>query len=264
MFQSPGDVAFSFLGFSVYYYGIILAVAIFVGVYTSYLLYEKFYDREKAKNIIDFAPLIIIIGIVGARLYYCCVNYSYYLQHPTEIFYIRQGGLSIHGMIIVGILALYCFAKIYKLSFLKLIDVFLCGTSLGQCIGRWGNFFNSEAFGTPTNLPWKLYIPIQHRPVQFIDYQYFHPAFLYESILDLIIFIILLSLFKKLSKYPGILACSYLIMYSFVRIFVEHLRIDSVLNIGGIPVAQLMSLILIIFAVILMIVIFYKDKNLKY
>ena len=94
MFQSPGDVAFSFLGFSVYYYGIILAVAIFIGVYTSYLLYEKFYDSVNAKKILDFATLIIIIGIVGARLYYCVVNYSYYLQHPAEVFYIRQGGFS--------------------------------------------------------------------------------------------------------------------------------------------------------------------------
>ncbi len=260
MFQSPGDVAFSILGFPVYYYGIILAFAILTGVYTAYFLYKTFYDNVNAKKIIDFAPFIIIIGIIGARLYYCCVNYSYYLNHPLEIFYIRQGGLSIHGMIIVGIVSLFVFSKIYKMSFLKLIDVFLCGTALGQCIGRWGNFFNSEAFGTPTNLPWKLYIPIQHRPIQFINYEYFHPAFLYESVLDLVIFILLFCTFKKLSKHPGMIACVYLILYSFVRIFVEHLRIDSVLNINGIPVAQIMSLALIVFAALFMIVIIYKDK----
>ena len=212
MFQSPGDVAFSILGFPVYYYGIILAFAILTGVYTAYFLYKTFYDNVNAKKIIDFAPFIIIIGIIGARLYYCCVNYSYYLNHPLEIFYIRQGGLSIHGMIIVGIVSLFVFSKIYKMSFLKLIDVFLCGTALGQCIGRWGNFFNSEAFGTPTNLPWKLYIPIQHRPIQFINYEYFHPAFLYESVLDLVIFILLFCTFKKLSKHPGMIACVYLIL----------------------------------------------------
>lgn len=260
MFQSPGDVAFSILGFPVYYYGIILAFAILTGVYTAYFLYKTFYDNVNAKKIIDFAPFIIIIGILGARFYYCCVNYSYYLNHPLEIFYIRQGGLSIHGMIIIGILSLFVFSKIYKMSFLKLIDVFLCGTALGQSIGRWGNFFNSEAFGTPTNLPWKLYIPIQHRPIQFINYEYFHPAFLYESVLDLVIFIILFCMFKKLAKHPGMIACVYLILYSFVRIFVEHLRIDSVLNINGIPVAQIMSLALIVFAALFMIVIIYKDK----
>ena len=134
------------------------------------------------------------------------------------------------------------------MSFFKLIDVFLCGTALGQSIGRWGNFFNSEAFGSPTNLPWKLFIPISHRPAQYMNFQYFHPTFLYESILDILIFIVLLVFFKKFSKYPGTLACMYLILYSLARIFVEHFRVDSVLNIYGIPVAQLVSILLIIFA----------------
>ena len=261
MFQSPGDIAFRIFNFPVYYYGIILAFAILTGVYTAYLLYKNFYDEVNAKKIIDFSPFIIIIGIIGARLYYCCVNFSYYINHPFEMFNIRQGGLSIHGMIIVGILSLFVFSKIYKMSFMKLMDVFLCGTALGQCIGRWGNFFNSEAFGTPTNLPWKLYIPVSDRPIQYIGYEYFHPAFLYESILDLVIFVILLLLFKKISKRPGVLACIYLILYSMARILVEHLRIDSVLNISGIPVAQIMSFALILFASLAMIVIISKDKT---
>lgn len=248
MFQSPTDVAFNLLGFPVYYYGIILAIAILIGVYCAYCLYKKFYGVKKAQNIIDFSPYIIIIGILGARFYYCLVNFAYYSNHPLEIFYIRQGGLSIHGVIIIGLLALYYFSKKYRMSFFKLIDVFLCGTALGQSIGRWGNFFNSEAFGTPTNLPWKLFIPISHRPAQYMDFQYFHPTFLYESILDILIFIVLLVFFKKFSKYPGTLACMYLILYSFARIFVEHFRVDSVLNIYGIPVAQLVSILLIIFA----------------
>ncbi len=246
MFHSPTDVAFNIFGFPVYFYGIILASAIFVGVYCSYLLYKHFYNKQDASKIIDFSPYIIVIGIIGARLYYCLVNFSYYSDHPLEIFYIRQGGLSIHGVIIIGILALYLFSRKYKMSFLKLIDVFLCGTALGQCIGRWGNFFNSEAFGTPTNLPWKLYIPITHRPAQYLGFQYFHPTFLYESILDFLIFIILLICFKKLSKTPGILACLYLIMYSVVRIVIEHYRVDSILNIDGIPIAQIVSLVIIL------------------
>ena len=260
MFQSPTDVAFNVFGFPIYFYGIILASAILVGVYCAYLLYKHFYDKQEASKIIDFSPYIIIMGIIGARLYYCLVNFSYYIEHPLEVFYIRQGGLSIHGVIIVGILALYLFAKKYKMSFLKLIDAFLCGTALGQSIGRWGNFFNSEAFGTPTNLPWKLYIPITHRPTQYIDFQYFHPTFLYESILDFLIFIILLLCFKKLSKSPGVLACLYLIMYSLVRIVVEHFRIDSVLNIDGIPIAQLVSL-LIIFISSIAIVFLSRKKS---
>lgn len=255
MFQSPSEIAFSLLGFPIYWYGIILALAILVGVYTAFMLYKNFYDKEKAFLIIDFSPVVILVGILGARLYYCLVNYSYYLYNPIEILNIRQGGLSIHGMIIIGILVLFYFAKRYKIEFFKLLDSFFVGTALAQSIGRWGNFFNSEAFGTPTNLPWKLYIPLEHRPSQFINFEYFHPTFLYESILDFIIFLVLLSIFKKFSKTPGVIACIYLILYSFARIFVEHYRVDSVLNIDGIPVAQLMSLILISFASLVLIFI---------
>ena len=260
MFQSPGDVAFNFFGYPVYYYGIILASATFVGIYCAYLLYKKYYEASKAQNIIDFSPWIIIIGILGARFYYCLVNFSYYTAHPFEIFYIRQGGLSVHGMIIVGICGLWWLSKKYKMSFLQLIDSFLCGTALAQSIGRWGNFFNSEAFGAPTNLPWKLFIPISHRPTEFINYEFFHPTFLYESILDILIFVLLLVLFKRLSKTPGLIACIYLILYSFARILVESCRVDSVLNIAGIPIAQIMSLAIIIFASIF-IVILIRKKN---
>lgn len=258
MFQSPSDIAFSIFGFPVYFYGIIMASAIAVGCYTAYVLYKKFYGD--ADKIFDITPYMIIFGILGARLYYCAVNYSYYIIHPLEILNIRQGGLSIHGMIIVGIAALYMFARIYKLSFLKLSDVFCTAAALAQCIGRWGNFFNSEAFGTPTDLPWKLFIPISRRPLQYINYEYFHPTFLYESILDLLIFIILVLSFKKCSKKAGIISCIYLILYSAVRIFVEYFRVDSVMYIGGFPVAQVMSLLLILFALIGLYLVILKKS----
>lgn len=206
-------------------------------------MYKKYYG--KPSYIFDFTPYIIILGILGARLYYCAVNYSYYIAHPFEIFYIRQGGLSIHGMIIVGILSLYVFSKFYKISFLKLADVFLCGTALAQSIGRWGNFFNSEAFGTPTDLPWKLFIPVSQRSMEYLNFQYFHPTFLYESILDFVIFIVLLWCFKQKFK-AGSTACLYLILYSIVRIIVEHFRIDSVLDIAGFPVAQIVSVVMLL------------------
>lgn len=259
MFHSPSDIAFNIFGFSVYFYGIIMACSIFIGIYTAYFLYKKFYDSVNAEKIIDMSPLLIIIGVFGARLYYCLVNYSYYAVHPLEILNIRQGGLSIHGMIIVGIAALYLFSKIYKMSFVKLLDVFLCASALAQSIGRWGNFFNSEAFGTPTNLPWKLFIPVSHRPLEFINYEYFHPTFLYESILDFLIFIILIICLRKYSS--GITACIYLILYSVVRIFVEALRTDSVLNLAGFPVAQVMSACLILIGIVgLLIILRYKRK----
>lgn len=255
MFQSPGEIAFEIFGLPVYFYGIILAVAILIGVYTSYFIYKKYYNVDNnAEKIFEFAPYIIIIGILGARLYYCLVNYSYYLSHPLEILNIRQGGLSIHGMIIIGILSLFLFSKHYKMSFLKLSDVFLCASALGQAIGRWGNFFNSEAYGIPANLPWKLYIPPSHRPIEYFNQDFFHPAFLYESIADLLIFIILILLMNKFSKCPGTIASLYLIMYSFVRIFIENIRIDSALNIHGFPIAQIISLLCIITATVFLII----------
>jgi phosphatidylglycerol:prolipoprotein diacylglycerol transferase len=250
MFQSPSEIAIQIFNFPVYYYGIILAFAILTGVYVADFLYRKYYD--KVSYIFDFIPYVIIFGIIGARLYYCLVNFSYYKIHLTEVFNIRQGGLSIHGMIIFGILALWIFSKKYKIQIFKLLDSFLCATALAQSIGRWGNFFNSEAFGAPTNLPWKLYIPVSHRPLEYINFDYFHPTFLYESILDFLIFITLLALFKKYSKTPGKITALYLILYSLVRIFVEHFRIDSILNVFNIPIAQVMSFILLFIGIILL------------
>lgn len=129
----------------------------------------------------------------------------------------------------------------------------MCGSILAQSIGRWGNFFNSEAFGTPTNLPWKLYISPIHRPLEYVNFEYFHPTFLYESILDFLIFLILILSFKKLSDKSGSLACICLILYSLVRIFVESFRIDSTLYINGYPIAQIVSAITIILSSIFLV-----------
>lgn len=244
-FQSPGDIAFSIFGFPVYYYGIIMAIAVFVGFYIAYLLYKKYYGNSEL--ILDISPWLIIFGVLGARIYYCLVNFHYYLVHPMEIFYIRGGGLSIHGMIIVGFIALLFLAKKYKVSFFTLTDVFLCGTALAQSIGRWGNFFNSEAFGLPCDLPWKLYILPSHRPVEYLNYEYFHPTFLYESVLDLVMFFVLFTLFKKFSDKSGVITGFYLVLYSVIRFLVEGFRIDSSLDIFGVPVAQIMSVLLFIF-----------------
>ena len=128
-FQSPGDIAFNILGFPIYFYGLILALAIIVGVYTAYFLYKRYYDPQKAQCIFDISPYAIIFGIIGARLYYCLVNFQYYAVHPLEIFDIRQGGLSIHGMIIIGIQRArnpfpLSWHRFPKRAFLKLFSIF--------------------------------------------------------------------------------------------------------------------------------------------
>ena len=228
-----------------------MAIACFVGVYISYKLFKKYHPEENYRKIWDFAALLLISGIIGARIYYCCLDPSRYFENPLEIFNIREGGLSIHGALIAGIIMLIILAKKYKLDCMKLLDVFSCGTAFAQSIGRWGNFFNSEAFGTPTTLPWKLYIPPTQRPAEYFNSDFFHPTFLYESILDLLIFFILLIVLKKYyNKAPGTTLFLYLILYAAARIFVESFRTDSVLSFSGIHIAHIISLIMLIVGII--------------
>ena len=252
MFASPSQVIFSLFGLNVYYYGVILAVAIAVGVLVSDSVGVKFFNFKK-DTFIDLAPYVIILGIIGARLYYCAMDYLFYLRFPTEILAIRHGGISIHGGIIGGILGILLYSKRHNISFPRILDVSAIGLAIGQSIGRWGNFFNSEAYGFPTNLPWKLYIAPQYRQIPYLDIQYYHPAFLYESILDLVIFFILLYL-VKIEKFlkEGNIALSYLILYSIVRIIVEYFRIDSVRYVFGVPVAIIVSAGIIILSAVLL------------
>lgn len=248
MFASHSQIICTIFGVHIYFYGVILALAIVAGTLISDFLGEKVFGLKK-ETIIDLSPYLIVFGIIGARLYYCVLNSEFYLRFPTEILAIRHGGISIHGAILGGLLGLIIFAKRRNLSVSKLCDVSAIGLVLAQAIGRWGNFFNSEAFGSPTNLPWKLYIAPQYRPIPFTENEYFHPTFLYESILDLILFLVLLFVLKKgWNKKDGNIALLYLILYSLIRIFVEHFRIDSVMYICGLPVAMVVSVAIIFVA----------------
>lgn len=262
MFTSPGDVAFRMFSTPIYYYGIIMATALFVGIFTAGLIVKKFYPELSTNVIYDISPYIIISAIIFARLYYCLLNYSYYFAHSIEILEIRQGGISIHGAIIGGLIGGIFYAKKHKLPVLKLCDIFSYGLIFGQAIGRWGNFFNSEAFGRPTETLLKLYIPIYKRPLEYLQYNYFHPTFLYESILDVCIFLILFFVIRKLTKgKDGIVFFSYLILYSVVRILIEQIRIDSVLNLWGIPIAQIVSVIIILISVVAIFVLNLRNEN---
>ena len=260
MFESHTQIICTIFGVHIYFYGIILAFAIIIGTFLSDYVGEKFFELKK-ETIIDLSPYLVIFGIIGARLYYCILNYDFYLRFPTEILAIRHGGISIHGAILGGLIGLIIFAKRHNLSIIKLADTSSIGLALAQSIGRWGNFFNSEAFGTPTNLPWKLYIAPQYRPIPYNNVEYFHPTFLYESILDFIVFIILFLVAKNYkNKKGGDIALLYLILYSIVRIFVEHFRIDSVCYICGIPIATIVSLIILLISSILFTKRYFKKE----
>ena len=252
MFTSPSQILFSIGDFHIYYYGVIMAISIAIGILVSDYIGARFFDFKK-ETIIDMAPYIIIFGIIFARLYYCFLDVDFYLRFPTEILAVRHGGISIHGAILGGIVAILIFSKRHNLNYKKLLDVSAIGLSLGQAIGRWGNFFNSEAYGFPTNLPWKLYIAPQYRHIPYLDYEYYHPAFLYESILDLFIFgILLYFVHKRFFKKDGIIALLYLILYSFVRIFVELFRIDSAAYLFGCPVAIIVSVCIMLVSFVLL------------
>lgn len=253
MFTSPSQIIFTIFGFHIYWYGVIMAIAIAVGTLVSDWFAARYFELKK-ETVIDLVPYLIIFGIIGARLYYCLMDYDFYLRFPTEILALRHGGISIHGAILGGFIGLLIFAKRHNMSPLKLCDVSSIGLVLGQAIGRWGNFFNSEAYGVPTDLPWKLYIAPQYRQIPYLDNQFFHPAFLYESILDILIFVVLIYFVKsnKIKK-DGNLALIYLILYSIARIIVELCRIDSIRYIFGVPVAIVVSVGIIILSIILLI-----------
>ena len=262
MFASHSQIICTVFGVNIYFYGVILALAIITGTLVADFIGFKFFNLKK-ETIIDLSPYLVIFGIIGARLYYCLLNYDFYLRFPTEILAIRHGGISIHGAILGGLIGLLIFAKRHKISILKLADVSALGLVLAQAIGRWGNFFNSEAFGAPTDLPWKLYIAPQYRPIPFTENEYFHPTFLYESILDLVIFVILFQIAKKKKQKDGNIALYYLMLYSFIRIFIEHLRLDSVCYIHGFPVAMVVSVGIIVLALIALVINNKGDSSAK-
>ncbi len=248
--QSPGDT-FLNLGFlTIRWYGLLISISVIIGLFISKKLAKS--RNINPQYISDILPSLIISSVIGARAYYVIFEWRQYsgnnffttfdlfnnvIQIPSFLA-IWQGGIAIHGGLIGGFLCILFFCKSKNIHLKSFIDILIPPIILGQSIGRWGNFFNNEAFGIPTDLPWKLFIPIQNRPIEFINYQFFHPTFIYESLWNFLIFILLITIFykqnNKKSVRPGFISCLYLIGYSFGRFWIEGLRIDP-LCIGGIP-----------------------------
>lgn len=244
MFASPGAVVIQVGPLEIRWYGLLIATAVLVG--TLLAQREARLRGEDPEQLINVGMVAVIAALVGARLYYVLFNWGYYGSNPWKIVAVWEGGLAIHGGLIAGILVGGMLAWRRALPVFTYLDIIAPSLVLGQAIGRWGNFFNQEAFGTPTDLPWKLYISPGHRPPHLAEYQYFHPTFLYESMWDLAVFVLLFSVLRKrLQSYPGALFLSYLGLYSFGRFFIEGLRIDS-LMLGPFRAAQIVSLLLIL------------------
>jgi phosphatidylglycerol---prolipoprotein diacylglyceryl transferase len=226
------------------WYGLLIASAVLIGASLSTYLAKRRGINPDLLN--DLAIWLVVAAIPFARLYYVAFQWESYASRPAEILAIWHGGIAIHGAILGGILATLIFAKLNKISFWVLADLVAPSAILGQAIGRWGNFFNSEAFGRPTDLPWKLYIPPAQRPSDYAQFEYFHPTFLYESLWNLGVFAILLTLFFRGLKSGrlknGTLFLTYLLAYSLGRVWIEGFRMDS-LMLGPLRIAQIVSLV---------------------
>ena len=258
IFTSPGPELFQLGPFILRWYGLLIAVAVLIGLnLSSWLARQRGLD---ANLISDLLPILVLAAVIGARTYYVAFEWDSYQRSWWDVFAIWKGGIAIHGALLGGSLAVILFCRWRRVSFWDVLDVLVPSVVLGQAIGRWGNFFNSEAFGVPTDLPWKLFIPAANRPGVFKDAEFFHPTFLYESLWNIGIFVLLMVLFrlgrqKTISLPSGALSCIYLLSYSLGRIWIEGLRIDPLCLSGqppfcdgGLRIAQLMSLSLMAIA----------------
>jgi phosphatidylglycerol:prolipoprotein diacylglycerol transferase len=241
MFRSPGAIAFHLGPLEIRWYGILTAVSIALGLWLA--------DRQAraenlpAEEISRCAWWAVVTGYLGARLYEVAFNWDYYGRNLWKILAVWEGGLAIHGGFIVGGLVGAGLAARRGLPVLRSLDVAAPSLAIAQAIGRWGNFFNEEAFGRPTGLPWGVYISPLHRPAGYATAELFHPTFLYESLWDLGLFVLLVSWLRpRFGSRPGVLFFSYIGLYSVGRFAIEALRLDS-FWVGEFRVAQLASLV---------------------
>ncbi len=247
MFASPGAELIHIGPITLRWYGLLIASGALLGLT---LATREAVRRGLDPDALTTATLVAMLtGFIGARAYYVIFNWDLYAGRPWDIPAIWKGGLAIHGGMLAGLLGAWLSMRARRLPLLPYLDVGAPSVVLAQAIGRWGNFFNSEAYGRPTDLPWKLYIPPERRVPGFERFEFFHPTFLYESLWDFGVFLILFfALRRRLERYPGALFLCYLGLYSAGRFFVEGLRLDSLMA-GSLRAAQLMSLLLIVVAV---------------
>lgn len=237
------EVAFNIFGINIYWY----AICIVVGMVLSVILCSKDKYNFGINFEFVFENLIfaIIFGIIGARLYYVLFNLKYYLSNPIKILNLRDGGLAIYGGLIAGALVILKRCKKFKVNSLDLFDYIIPFVALAQSIGRWGNFFNVEAYGTQTS----NFIRMGINTVN--GYEEVHPAFLYESICTFIIYLFL-RLMQKNRRFKGEIFYLYLFLYSGIRMIIESVRIDS-LMFSNFRISQILSVAIFVFSGIMLL-----------
>lgn len=242
------DPVFLRLGpITVYWYGVLIVAGAMLAAYIlSKLSSHNGHDPEIAWNLLIVA---LFSGIIGARIYHIISSWDYYAAHPSEMFGLQMSGFGIFGAVAGGLLGLYIFTRVKHLRFLEWADYVAPGLLLAQAIGRWGNFFNQELYGPPSELPWAIAIDPAHRLPGYEMFERFHPTFLYESILNLIGALVLLYLARrwKSGRLYGDIFFIYGMIYSVIRFFIEGYFRPDAWKIGGIPTAQIVSVVLFVF-----------------
>lgn len=251
-------VLFKFLNLEIRWYSVLVLVAFVIGFFL--VVYRSRKRGISPALIYDMSFYLVIFCILGARLYYCLFNLDYYKENLIEVLKIWQGGLAIHGGIIAGIIFLLIYTRKHDIEFLSLTDLIAPSLVLGQALGRWGNFFNQEAYGSATTIfeLKRLHVPNFVIDGMYINGTYHHPTFLYESVACLIIFIILMIVSIKSKR--GQLTGVYFILYGIVRYFIESLRTDS-LMFSNFKVAQIISILMIIIGMALLIIPMFRRKH---
>ena len=284
----PSSTLFELNFIKIHWYGFLIFLAVILGFFIFYKLARK--TGFKKDFIFDLTFWLIIWGIIGGRIYHILSELGYYWQNPLKIFFIWNGGMGIFGAVIAGLVVVYYFSlrhfnsvvtkerhvlknkfQILRHSnkiwvpqnniFYKLLDLLTPALALGQSIGRWGNYFNQELYGLPSNLPWAIPIDFANRLPGFKIFNFFQPLFLYESLFCFLIFIILISLIKRIK--PGFIFLLYMLLYSSWRFLIEFFRIDHQPIFLNLRLGQWVSLGFIIFAVVFYFVL-KKWYNKKY
>lgn len=261
----PNSIAFEIFGIQIHWYGVLIGLGVICGLLVILQLAKKY--KVKGETILDLTFYSILFGIIGARLFYVLYNLDYFIRHPLESFMIWKGGVASHGMILFGITAIWIYCRKKKINLGMILDLGFTGLILGQAIGRWGNYFNQEIFGKPTLSFWGIPIDPINRPFGYEEYMYFHPTFLYQSVANLIIFLLLISFWQirarneeNKRKY-GLIALACLLLYSIARFGVESLRIDPVPEFYGLRIMQWFSLLIIALVVAIYFKYFFKRKK---
>ncbi|NLM36341.1 MAG: prolipoprotein diacylglyceryl transferase [Clostridiales bacterium] len=255
-------VAFTLFGLEIRWYGLLIAIGMLVAVALSSFTCK--WRKIDFDSLLDVALLGIPAGLIGARLYYVIMDFDEYKDNLLDIFKVREGGLAIHGGVIFALLVSYLYCRRKKYDFWSMADVAAPSIILAQAIGRWGNFINREVYGKAiVNVElFKKLMPEFIQEGMYINGEYHHPTFLYESLWNLLVCIILLILMKK-NKKKGIVVFSYMGLYSIARFYLESMRVESfILKVGGMSVAQIVSVIGILLWIGFLIYTYvYKGNN---